>query len=55
MAVTRALRTLTATLAVCLGVAVAPGDVGRRLTRFDLEFRPSTRSLRADARDPLDP
>jgi len=32
-----------------------PGEIERRLTRFDLEFRPSTRSLRADARDPLDP
>jgi hypothetical protein len=32
-----------------------PGTVGRRLSRFDLEFRPSVASLHADAKDPLDP
>jgi hypothetical protein len=32
-----------------------PGAVTRRLSRFDLEFTPSIRSLHADARDPLDP
>ena len=32
-----------------------PGEVGRRLSVFDLEFRPSRLSLRQDPRDPLDP
>lgn len=32
-----------------------PGGLGRRLSRFDLEFMPSIQSLHADARDPLDP
>jgi len=32
-----------------------PGAVGRRLSPYDLEFRPSRLSLRQDPRDPLDP
>ncbi|SDA24865.1 YdcF family protein [Sphingomonas sp. NFR15] len=32
-----------------------PGTVGRRLSLYDLEFRPSRLSLRQDPRDPLDP
>ncbi|MEG3082660.1 YdcF family protein [Sphingomonas sp. PB2P12] len=32
-----------------------PGAVGRRLSVYDLEFRPSRLSLREDPRDPLDP
>jgi len=32
-----------------------PGEVGTRLSRFDLEFRPAVVSLHADSRDPLDP
>jgi len=32
-----------------------PGAVGRRLSVYDLEFRPSQLSLRQDPRDPLDP
>ena len=32
-----------------------PGAVGRRLSVYDLEFRPSRLSLRDDPRDPLDP
>jgi hypothetical protein len=32
-----------------------PGAVGRRLSIYDLEFRPSRLSLRHDPRDPLDP
>ncbi|KQS51787.1 hypothetical protein ASG20_02120 [Sphingomonas sp. Leaf198] len=32
-----------------------PGAVGRRLSVYDLEFRPSRLSLRQDPRDPLDP
>jgi hypothetical protein len=32
-----------------------PGTIGRRLSVYDLEFRPSARSLRHDSRDPLDP
>ncbi|RXD07681.1 YdcF family protein [Sphingomonas sp. UV9] len=32
-----------------------PGTVGRRLSVYDLEFRPSRLSLRHDPRDPLDP
>jgi len=32
-----------------------PGAVGRRLSLYDLEFRPSRLSLRHDPRDPLDP
>ncbi|WP_332782720.1 YdcF family protein [Sphingomonas sp. PB2P19] len=32
-----------------------PGTVGRRLSVYDLEFRPSALSLRQDPRDPLDP
>ncbi|MGE0039998.1 MAG: ElyC/SanA/YdcF family protein [Vicinamibacterales bacterium] len=32
-----------------------PAAIGRRLSRFDLEFRPLPASLRADATDPLDP
>lgn len=32
-----------------------PGVVGRRLSIFDLEFRPGVESLHADAKDPLDP
>ena len=32
-----------------------PGDIGSRLSRFDLEFRPAVLSLHADATDPLDP
>ena len=32
-----------------------PGTIGRRLTRFDVEFTPSVDSLHADPRDPLDP
>ncbi|WP_353467908.1 YdcF family protein [Sphingomonas faeni] len=32
-----------------------PGAVGRRLSVYDLEFRPSRLSLRHDPRDPLDP
>ncbi|PTW47993.1 DUF218 domain-containing protein [Sphingomonas faeni] len=32
-----------------------PGAVGRRLSAYDLEFRPSRLSLRQDPRDPLDP
>jgi hypothetical protein len=33
----------------------SPGAVGRRLSLYDLEFRPSRLSLRHDPRDPLDP
>jgi len=32
-----------------------PGTIGRRLSVYDLEFRPSRLSLRQDPRDPLDP
>jgi hypothetical protein len=32
-----------------------PGTIGRRLSPFELEFRPSLRSLRVDPLDPLDP
>ena len=32
-----------------------PGAIGRRLSMYDLEFRPSRLSLRQDPRDPLDP
>lgn len=32
-----------------------PGAIGRRLSVYDLEFRPSARSLRQNPRDPLDP
>jgi hypothetical protein len=32
-----------------------PGQVGRRLSQTELEFRPSPRSMRVDPRDPLDP
>ncbi|HXH16995.1 MAG TPA: YdcF family protein [Sphingomonas sp.] len=32
-----------------------PGQVGRRLSPTELEFRPSPLSLRVDPRDPLDP
>jgi len=32
-----------------------PGTIGRRLSVYDLEFRPSRQSLRQDPRDPLDP
>ncbi len=32
-----------------------PGTVGRRLSAYDLEFRPARESLRHDPRDPLDP
>ena len=32
-----------------------PGTIGRRLSPTELEFRPSTQSLRVDPRDPLDP
>ena len=33
----------------------APGQVGRRVSPTELEFRPSPLSLRVDPRDPLDP
>jgi hypothetical protein len=33
----------------------APGQVGRRLSPTEVEFRPSPLSLRVDPRDPLDP
>jgi hypothetical protein len=32
-----------------------PGSIGPRLSPFELEFRPSLRSLRVDPWDPLDP
>ena len=32
-----------------------PGVLGRRLSRFDVEFTPGVRSLHAASRDPLDP
>jgi hypothetical protein len=32
-----------------------PGSIGRRLSPFELEFKPSLRSLRVDPLDPLDP
>ena len=32
-----------------------PGTISRRLSVYDLEFRPSRQSLRHDPRDPLDP
>ena len=32
-----------------------PGALGKRLSRFELEFTPSVQALHADARDPLVP
>jgi hypothetical protein len=32
-----------------------PGTLGKRLSRFDVEFTPAVDSLHADSRDPLDP
>ena len=32
-----------------------PGKIGKRLSAFEITFRPSTFSLRIDPRDPLDP
>ncbi|MDE1964935.1 MAG: YdcF family protein [Xanthomonadaceae bacterium] len=32
-----------------------PGEIGKRLSPFEITFRPSTLSLRVDPRDPLDP
>lgn len=32
-----------------------PGTLGKRLSKFDVEFTPAIDSLQADARDPLDP
>ena len=32
-----------------------PVTLGRRLSRFDIEFAPAAESLHADATDPLDP
>ncbi|MBD8620023.1 YdcF family protein [Sphingomonas sp. CFBP 13728] len=38
-----------------LELGYVPGQVGRRVSPTELEFRPSPLSLRADPRDPLDP
>lgn len=32
-----------------------PGELGARLSRFDLEFKPAAIALHVDSRDPLDP
>jgi hypothetical protein len=32
-----------------------PGTLGKRLSKFDVEFTPAIDALHADARDPLDP